>query len=78
MIEQLIQSILSQIEQPKADLEHNLRALLSETVKKMDLVSKEEIERHQIALSQANIRVDELSQQVTILEQAIQNIEAQK
>ncbi|MCF9034743.1 accessory factor UbiK family protein [Acinetobacter nectaris] len=78
MIEQLIQSILSQIEQPKADLEHNLRALLSETVKKMDLVSKEEIERHQIALSQANIRVDELSQQVTILEKAIQNIEAQK
>ena len=78
MIEQLIQSILSQIEQPKADLEHNLRALLSETIKKMDLVSKEEIERHQIALSQANIRVDELSQQVAILEQAIQNIEAQK
>lgn len=78
MIEQLIQSILSQIEQPKADLEHNLRALLSETIKKMDLVSKEEIERHQIVLSQANIRVDELSQQVTILEQAIQNIEAQK
>ncbi|MCF9045743.1 accessory factor UbiK family protein [Acinetobacter nectaris] len=78
MIEQLIQSILSQIEQPKADLEHNLRALLSETVKKMDLVSKEEIERHQIALSQANIRVNELSQQVAILEQAIQNIEAQK
>ncbi|MCF8999451.1 accessory factor UbiK family protein [Acinetobacter nectaris] len=78
MIEQFIQSILSQIEQPKADLEHNLRALLSETIKKMDLVSKEEIERHQTALSQANIRVDELSQQVAILEQAIQNIEAQK
>jgi translation elongation factor EF-4 len=32
MIETLLQAIMEQIEQPKKDLEHNLRALLSEAV----------------------------------------------
>jgi BMFP domain-containing protein YqiC len=52
MIETLLQAILQQIEEPKKDLEHNLRALLNEAVSKMDLVSKEEIERQRTALNQ--------------------------
>lgn len=44
MIETLLQAIMEQIEQPKKDVEHNLRALLNEAVSKMDLVSKDEIE----------------------------------
>ena len=73
MIETLLQAILEQVEQPKTDLEHNLRALLNEAVTKMDLVSRDEIERQKTALSNANQRLTELLQQVETLEQKIQN-----
>ncbi|QIC66085.1 accessory factor UbiK family protein [Acinetobacter schindleri] len=73
MIETLLQAILQQIDEPKKDLEHNLRALLNEAVSKMDLVSKEEIERQRTALNQANQRLNELLKQVESLEEKISN-----
>jgi BMFP domain-containing protein YqiC len=73
MIETLLQAILEQVEQPKTDLEHNLRALLNEAVTKMDLVSRDEIERQKTALNNANQRLTELLLQVEALEQKIQN-----
>lgn len=73
MIETLLQAILQQIEEPKKDLEHNLRALLNEAVSKMDLVSKEEIERQRTTLNQANQRLNELLKQVESLEEKISN-----
>jgi BMFP domain-containing protein YqiC len=73
MIETLLQAILEQVDQPKKDLEHNVRALLNEAVSKMDLVSKEEMERQRTALNNANLRLNELLQQVEMLEQKIQN-----
>lgn len=73
MIETLLQAILQQVEQPKKDLEHNLRALLNEAIIKMDLVSKDELVRQQIALNNANTRLSELLKQVAELEQRIQN-----
>ncbi|ATO19329.1 membrane fusogenic activity [Acinetobacter sp. LoGeW2-3] len=73
MIETLLQAILQQIEEPKKDLEHNLRALLNEAVSKMDLVSKEEIERQRTALNQANQRLNELLKQVESLEEKVLN-----
>ncbi|MCO8041093.1 accessory factor UbiK family protein [Acinetobacter bohemicus] len=73
MIETLLQAILQQVEQPKKDLEHNLRALLNETVTKMDLVSKEEIERQRTALQHANQRLNDLLKQVDALEEKISN-----
>ncbi len=73
MIETLLQAILQQIEEPKKDLEHNLRALLNEAVSKMDLVSKEEIERQRTALNQANQRLNELLKQFESLEEKISN-----
>jgi len=73
MIETLLQAILEQIDQPKKDLEHNIRALLNETVAKMDLVSKEEIERQKNALNKANLKLDQLQEQVKALEKMIQN-----
>ena len=72
MIETLLQAILEQVDQPKKDLEHNLRALLNEAVTKMDLVSKDEIERQKTALNNANLRLNELQQQVKALEVLIQ------
>ena len=71
MIETLLQAILQQVEQPKKDLEHNLRALLNEAVSKMDLVSKEELERQRTALNNANQRLNVLLKQVEELEEKI-------
>ncbi len=73
MIETLLQAILEQVEQPKSDLEHNLRALLNEAVTKMDLVSRDEIERQKTALANANLRLNELLNHVETLEQKLQN-----
>ena len=73
MIETLLQAIMEQIEQPKKDLEHNLRALLSEAVAKMDLVSNDELERQRTALNNTNIRLNELLKQVEALEIKIKN-----
>ena len=73
MIETLLQAILQQVEQPKKDLEHNIRALLNEAVAKMDLVSKEEIERQRTALNNANNRLNDLLKQMEALEERISN-----
>lgn len=73
MIETLLQAILQQVEQPKKNLEQNIRALLNEAVTKMDLVSKEEIERQRTALDNANHRLNDLLKQVEALEDKISN-----
>ncbi len=72
MLETLLHAILEQIERPKADIEHNVRALLNEAVAKMDLVSKNEIERQKVALNTANERLNQLQEQVKALEVLIQ------
>lgn len=73
MIETLLHAILEQIDQPKKDIEQNLRALLNEAVSKMDLVSKEEIERQKTALNSSNQRLIQLQNQVSALEAQLQN-----
>ena len=73
MIETLLQAILQQVEQPKKDLEKNLRALLNESIEKLDLVSKQELERQKIALNLANQRLTALQQQMSTLEKMVQD-----
>ncbi|MGB5887478.1 MAG: accessory factor UbiK family protein [Acinetobacter venetianus] len=73
MIETLLQAILQQVDQPKKDLEKNLRALLNESIEKLDLVSKQELERQRTALNSANKRLNELQQQMKSLEEMVQN-----
>ena len=73
MFETLIQEILQQIEQPKQDLEHNLRALLAEAISQMDLVSKEELSRQQTALDLAHQRMDQLIKHIERLEAQLQD-----
>ncbi len=73
MIETLLQAILEQIDQPKKDIEKNLRTLLNEAVEKMDLVSKQEMERQRVALQNANLRLEQLTQQVNMLEETLKN-----
>ena len=72
MIETLLHAILEQVDQPKKDLEHNLRALLNEAVSKMDLVSKDELTGQQTALNNANMRLEQLQQQLMQLETQLQ------
>lgn len=71
MIEQFLQSILEQVQQPKADLEKNVRALLAEMITRFNLVSQEELERQAILLSKAQKSIEELSNQVDELTQQI-------
>ncbi|MCE6003905.1 accessory factor UbiK family protein [Acinetobacter junii] len=73
MIETLLQAILQQIDQPKKDLEKNLRALLNESIEKLDLVSKQELDRQRTALNLANQRLTELQQHMKALEEMVQN-----
>ena len=73
MIETLLQAILQQIDQPKKDLEKNLRALLNESIEKLDLVSKQELDRQKTALNLANQRLTELQQQMKALEEMVQS-----
>ncbi|EOQ75002.1 accessory factor UbiK family protein [Acinetobacter lactucae] len=73
MLETLLQAILEQIDEPKKDLEKNLRALLNEAVEKLDLVSKQEIDRQKTALQSANQRLEELQKQVNLLEETLKN-----
>lgn len=72
MIETLLEAILEQIDQPKKDLEHNLRALLNEAVSRMDLVSQEEIQRQKNALFIANQRLAILDEKIKQLESSLQ------
>ncbi|MDQ9950359.1 MULTISPECIES: accessory factor UbiK family protein [Acinetobacter] len=73
MLETLLQAILEQIDEPKKDLEKNLRALLNEAVEKLELVSKQEIDRQKTALQSANQRLEELQRQVSLLEETLKN-----
>ncbi|KRI51278.1 accessory factor UbiK family protein [Acinetobacter pittii] len=73
MLETLLQAILEQIDEPKKDLEKNLRALLNEAVEKLDLVSKQEIDRQKTALQSANQRLEELQKQISLLEETLKN-----
>lgn len=68
MIETLLQAILQQLDQPKKDLEKNLRALLNESIEKLDLVSQQELERQRTALHTANQRLNKLQQQIEQLQ----------
>ena len=77
MIDQLLQAIMQQVQTPKADLEKNLRAVLSEMVERMELVSQDELQRQQRQLQQAQQdiktllgQIDQLTQQMALLDDA--------
>ena len=72
MIETLLQAIFLFFEQPKNDLEKNLRALLNESIEKLDLVSKHELDRQKNALNLANQRLTELQEKMQMLEEKLQ------
>ena len=76
MIEQLLQAILEQLHEPKADLEKNLRALLSEMITRMDLVSQEEFLRQQTALLNAQKNIASLLVEIETLTEKVELLES--
>lgn len=72
MLETLLQAILEQIDEPKR-FRKNLRALLNETVEKLDLVSKQEIERQKNSPSFSQSTFRSATKQVSLLEEALKN-----
>jgi BMFP domain-containing protein YqiC len=76
MLEQLLQAILEQVKEPKADLEKNLRAVLSEMISRMDLVSQEEFIRQQNALKVAQANLQHLNAQLETLIAKVASLES--
>ena len=78
MLEQLMQAITQHMQQPKADFEKNLKALLSEMIAKLDLVSRSELERQQQALQQAQHSMRDLLIHIEQLNQRIEQLQHPK
>lgn len=76
MLEQLLQAILEQVKEPKADLEKNLRAVLAEMISRMDLVSQEEFIRQQNALKLAQAHLQSLNAQLETLNAKVALLES--
>ena len=71
MLEQLLQAVSEQISAPKADFEKNLRAWLSGTLDRLDIVSYETFSRQEQQLIAAQQAIKTLEQQVSALEHVI-------
>ncbi len=68
MWQELIHAMAQQFEQPRADLEKNLHALLSEWISRQELVTRAELERQQVLLAQAQQALRQLEQRLARLE----------
>lgn len=67
-INQKLRAVLAQ--SPAADLEKNLRAMLSAWFSRLDLVSRDEFDIQREVLARARARLDELERKVAELEAA--------
>ena len=74
MMEHFLHAILQQLEHPRADLEKNVRALLSEMVGRLDIASHEELVRQEHLLNEARKNIQELTQQVDSLSKQIESL----
>jgi BMFP domain-containing protein YqiC len=59
----LLQAINQQLQTPKADFEKNIKALLEETISKLELVPAKELEYYVQRLNAAEARLAKLEQQ---------------
>ena len=65
----LAESLPSSLQQAKADLERNFRAVLEAGLRRMDLVSREEFEAQSALLKRTREKLDELAARAERLEQ---------
>lgn len=71
MFEQFFQAISEQLKTPKADFEKNMRAWFSDTLDRMDIVSRDTLLRQEKQLNEAKQAINLLKQQVEALEKVI-------
>lgn len=71
MFEQFLQAVSEQLRAPKADFEKNMRAWLSDTLDRMDIVSRDTLLRQEKQLNEAKQAINVLKQQVEALEKVI-------
>ncbi len=71
MLEQFFQAVAEQLKTPKADFEKNIRAWLSETLDRMDIVSRDTFLSQEKQLLEARQAIKTLEQQVDALEKAL-------
>ncbi|WP_096085746.1 accessory factor UbiK family protein [Agaribacterium haliotis] len=84
MIDQLAKEIFAKLPQSpealselKQDGEAKVRTLLESSLRKLNLVSREEFDAQQAVLERTREKVDALEQQLAQLEQALQNSQKQ-
>lgn len=65
----LAESLPSSLQQAKADLERNFRAVLEAGLRRMDLVSREEFEAQSALLKRTREKLDDLAARADRLEQ---------
>jgi len=63
---------------PAADVERNVRAMMTQTFARLDLITREEFEVQVDLLARARTRVDQLSAQMQQLEARLAALEAGK
>lgn len=71
MFEQFFQALSEQLKAPKADFEKNMRAWFSDTLDRMDIVSRDTLLRQEKQLNEAKQAIHLLKQQVEALEKVI-------
>jgi ubiquinone biosynthesis accessory factor UbiK len=71
MLEQFFQAVAEQLKTPKADFEKNMRAWLSDTLDRMDIVSRDTFLNQEKQLTEAKKAIKTLEQQVDALEKAL-------
>lgn len=74
MMEHFLHAILQQLEHPRADIEKNVRALLSDMVTRLDIASHEELVRQEHLLNEARKNIAALNQQVDMLSKQIESL----
>ena len=71
MLEQFFQAVSEQLKAPKADFEKNMRAWFSDTLDRMDIVSRDTLLRQEKQLTEAKQAINVLKQQVEALEKVL-------
>lgn len=64
----LVASFVEKLKTPAQDVEKNVKALLAESISKMDLVTKEELQRQQQLLASATAKLAMLEEKLAALE----------
>ena len=64
MIDHLIRDVMHQLQQPRQDIEKNLKALLESWISQQNLVTRDELERQQIALHNAQQQLHQLQKRL--------------